>query len=127
MIKYQKWRDESTNTMYKFLGQRRDSSNLKKNQMNTPLVLTILHQIVKSTIIPHSSAPKSAMKLTEMSIITCGFDLLFEIVNSQIPQLGGEYMDLHKYRPVHTIRWRTSHGLSFVCIINVSRNTVTAR
>ena len=58
---------------------------------------TLLLHLQKQTTIPSNSAPATAIKQQENSMATCGFKMLFEIITSMSPQLGGQYRDLQQY------------------------------
>ena len=58
---------------------------------------TLLLHLHKQTTIPSNSAPATAIKQQENSMATCGFKMLFEIITSMSPQLGGQYRDLQQY------------------------------
>lgn len=54
----------------------------------------ILLYLQKLIIIPSHAVPATAIKQQGNFMITCGFQMLFEIIESVSPQLGGQYIGL---------------------------------
>ena len=54
----------------------------------------LLQHLLHHDTITQSKAPEAFLALQENSHFECGFDLLFRIVISRSPQVGGDYKDL---------------------------------